>query len=610
MEHIDWIVSFVIFIFVILAIITAIPRFLPDNLKQEDLYTSKIVYSQLTENIEKYTVYSDNNYQDIFFLENIDKGRATSNFIIDENILFLDSIKKSTFYYYDANSSFEKPKTIIFKEKIIDENSLVNFQLDQGQIISFNGEAYAYQETTLKSIENYSNVYFEYVVEPQDMNVYFNYADVNNYSLCSIDQNQLKLYDQNSSGSYLVDFVDVNFSEEQYFITLKVNTNYNGEVSCVIEDYIVENNTQSSINSGQIILKNINEQFIDSFEIYKNNYLEINSNIVNTNYFDLDITGNQIDLNIFENRNLLGNLILSFENNLDYSLIENNNPGIIKDSLSKQKLVIFPNTNQLIAIIENEDVNFEISQGLEINNYDYEIEYLTDYYTWIKMDILENSQKTIYLKKVNGYQPENDFLKVYDSLTHPSTTITNQGSGLFKIDIDNTGGLELLNYEIRLDNNILSLASTTESLLITDSNFTNINKIILENKIENKYVIIEFLDNDRNLKECTVNIIDNGFNINCTNKTYLKIKITDTTEQEKSKYLKSLEKIITKEKIDDVNLDVIDNYNYFIKLYNNKQNIEIGNYGYSGDFKILEKISKYLNEKGQEEIVKVLIKPN
>ncbi len=226
------------------------------------------------------------------------------------------------------------------------------------------------------------------------------------------------------------------------------------------------------------------------------------------------------------------------------------------------------------------------------------------------MDILENSQKTIYLKKVNGYQPENDFLKVYDSLTHPSTTITNQGSGLFKIDIDNTGGLELSDYEIRIDNNILSLSSTTESLLITDSNFTNVNKIILENKIENKYVIIEFLDKDRNLKECTVNIIDDGFNINCTSKTYLKIKITDTTEQEKSKYLKSSEKIITKEKIDDVNLDVIDNYNYFIKLYNNKENVEIGNYGYSGDFKILEKISKYLNEKGQEEIVKVLIKPN
>ncbi len=609
MEHIDWIVSFVIFVFVILAVITAIPKFLPETSFQEDAQFSNLVFSKLIDNIIIYNFYTDSNYnQTYLLLLDNNYGRANSNYVIEDDYLYGTILNNSKFYNFN---SLEIPtKTNIFKESFLDTNNLKNIEIISGEIINFEGEAYAFEDTTIESKQNYSNIFGEYIIEPVDVNIYFNYQDNDNYSLCELKENNLKLYDKNISGLYLIDNVDVNL-DDYWYINFNFKSNFLGEAECKINDYQINNNTQSSINSGKIIIKNKQEHYIDRLTLFFDNSL-IEDAKIQTNYYDFLIDNNNIEIDLFYNRETFGKITLNYQDTLNYSLKENH-PVVIKNSLNEHKFIGFPNTPEFLIIIEEDEEIEIILEDLQINHYDYEIEEDESFYIWINMDIDQNSMKTIYLKKTDGFQPEDSFLKDYNSQTNPDVTVYNLGNNLYRLEIENTSEDDLINHEVRIPNNVINVTTINDSLLFSDKSFETEQNIQIINKLENKYLLFNFLDINNRKTNCLIEITNGNLKIyDCDRKTIVKSRIREEIQENPIvNFYKEKETLITYEKIQDYNINNEDNEDdYYINIFNNKENIEIGNYGFVGNFKLFERISKYLNQNGEEEIVKVLIKPN
>jgi len=605
MEHVDWIVSFVIFVFVILAVITAIPRFLPGITNQEDLYTSKMVYSSLVEKIDSYNLFTDENESYIYFLNlPLEKGRGNSSYLLSDNIAYGILNKEARFYYFDANET--NTKTKIFSEKFLEDN-LNYFQINQGNLITFKGDGFLTENSEIESLSNHNNFFSEFVFEPKDANVYFNYIDDNEYSLCSLKNNNLSLYDKNSSGDFLIDNINVNF-DQNYWITLEITSRYSGYVNCTINNYILENNNQSAVNTGKIKIENSDDLFVSDFIIYKENNLLKDNNYIETYNFDININDNVSEVELFEERDSLGKINISFLNSLDITDINNNQPGVVKNNIEEDKIIIFPNIKETIIVNDSEIINFTL-ENINLNYYDYEIEFDTNYYIWIKTDILENQIKTLYLRKIDGYQVDDNFTKSYNPSTHPTVTITDLLNNYYEIEIDNTGGSNLSDYEIRISNDIIGVLTTEDSLFISDNIYDQEENLYLVNKEKNKFVSLNFFDVNNERVDCDVGLIAEGFTIDCNQKTFIKLRINDVIEQYPNiKYFKEKKQIINFEKIEPLLIE--NTYDSFINIYNNKQNVKIGDFGFSGDFKIFENFTLYLNDKGQEEIVKVLIKPN
>lgn len=503
MEHIDWIVSFVIFVFVILIVITAIPKFLPEITSQEEIYTSKLIFSNLTEKIDTYNIFSENKEKSqMYFLEiQEENGRANHNYIYDSGMLYGNIIGEGKFYVFDSNKV--NTKTLIFKENFIDENNLKYVIKNDGRIINFKGEAYAFENTEIETINNYSNFYLEFIMEPKDVNIYFNYQNSSNYSVCELKNNLLKLYDVSSSITTLSGTIDINSIKENLWVNFSIYSNYNGKVECKINNYSVNSNTHNSTKEGKIFIKNYEDYFISSLEIYYNNFLLKNENEIETYNYRIVNNGSIMTINAYDNDIRIGQITVNLIDGLYTNQIENDNPALIINNYYEHKAILFPNTKEMLIILEPTPYDFTINEDLNID--------------------------------------------IYDN-----------------------------------------------------------NKIYLKNSNLNKYVLLDFFKIDGQKTLCIVNITDQySFNLDCKYKTFIKIRIEDQNiSPSKINYFKAKEEMITFEKI-------INYYSeYYIKIYNNKENIEIGENKFTGNYKLLEKVSKYLNNKGQEEIVKVLIKPN
>jgi hypothetical protein len=606
MEHVDWIVSFTIFIFVILGVITAIPNFLPDITTQEEIKTSKLLYSSLLEEIEVINISVDDNQEIYTFMLDSNYGRANSNYVLEDNVVYGTVYKNSKFYKFSANNTLTK--TLLLKEEFLDTNNLKMFDIEQGEVITFNGEGYVFQESIIASKENYSNFYAEYIIEPTDLNIYFNYQSENNYSLCGINNNKFYLYDKNLSGEYLIEEIDIDV-DLNLWINFIFKSNYKGEVFCKIGDYLVDNNFQTSVNFGKIIINNESEHYANSFRIYQDNYLKKDNNIIETNFFDLNLNDtNTASINLYDNREEFGKININFNTQLNIGPIIDNFPAIIKDDNDNHKLVIFPNTKEFIIVNDNQDLNFTLENDLKLNYYDYELIEDTNLFLWTKVNLPEDDIFYIYIYKTNGYTSENDFEKIYDAETHPNITINEISSQKYKLDVNNLGKEAQNNYEIKIpvDNTNISIG---DSLLITDIDYNLEEKIVLINKDENKFVNFYFIDGENVKNNCQTNILQDNFSINCPEKTYIKGRIEDSIEEYPTiKINNSLEQLITSEKIEEYLLE--DNDNYYVRIYNQKENIELSQREIFGNFSLFERITKYLNEKGEEEIVKVLIKPN
>lgn len=605
MEHIDWIVSFTIFIFVILGVITAIPNFLPDITTQEEIKTSKILYSSLVQEISTNKISVDENTGVYTFVLPEEIGRGNTNYLLEDDFVYGSFKNQATFYKFDAEKT--ETKTLLYKEDFLDINNLKIFNVTSGEMISFNGQGYVLRETILESKINHSNFYAEYIFEPVDLNIYFNYENENSYSFCGINNNKFYLYDRNLSGNYLIEEVDVNFSSN-FWINLIFKSNYKGEVFCKINEHVLDNNFQTSINPGKIIINNLDEHYANSFRIYSDNYLRKENGFIETYFYDANIIDTEtVSLNVYnDSRELFGKLDINFNQAINNDTVTYNFPAIIKNAIDQHKLVLFANTKEFILINENQDFNLSFQEDLKLDYYQYEIPEDVNVNIWTKVNLPEDDIKYIYLYKTEGYQTNTDFNKVHDPETHPGITINEISTNKYKIEIDNTGKAAQTDYEVKIPADLTTI-SIGDSVLITDVDYNLEEAIVLVNKNKNKFLQLYFFDIENKKKECFVDILENNFSINCPEKTFIKARIEDTIkEYPEIKINNSLEKIITYEKIQDFSLD----NDFYIKLYNEKENVELSSQRFFGNFSLFERISKYLNEKGEEEIVKVLIKPN
>jgi hypothetical protein len=606
MEHIDWLVSFTIFLFVILSVMIAIPRYLPEITDREDIQASSIVFSTLTENIEsyKFIISNDNNIHTYFLEIDNNRGRANTNYVLDNNVVYGIINKKAKFF--DFNSNQITTKTLLLEENFFDENNLRYFKKNSGFIINFQGEPYLLEDTEIETKQNYSDFIAEYIIEPRDVNIYFNYIDFENYSLCQLQEDSLRLYDRTSLGEVLIGEVNDLVLDNNFWINIKFGSNFSGNAFCQIKESIIDNDSQNSIHDGKIVLKNKDEQYVSNLKLYYDNHLKRTNNNIQTRYLDVNSINNSLSIKLFdENRLGLGDFNLNFNQDLIYDHINDNRPGILKNASQEHKFIVFPNINEFIIVNENEDINF-LSSDFKINYYDYEIENDGNIYLWIKTDVLEDEIKSIYLKKIEGFEPENSFAKDYNSISHPNISVTDLLNGYYEIEIDNSGNEELIDYEIRISNDIISLGSINESLHITDKIYSLEENIVLLNKNNNKYLLFDFFDINNNKTECDISLVDYGFTLNCSNKTYIKIRSSEQiTSYPRIIKTKSKDKIITYEKTQNYTPE-----GYYINIYNNKENISIGEERSIGNLSIFERITTYLNENGEEEIVKVIIKPN
>lgn len=609
MEHIDWIVSFIIFVFVILIVILTIPKFLPEARLNSDVQTPQLILSDLKENIKVYNIFTNNEDKDIFFLK-IDQtnGKLTSSYVLDSNILYGTILKNTKFFNYDAN--YYKIKTKTFQENFYDTSNLKNITLISGNIINFDGDSFIFENSKFETKENFSNIYGEFVFEPVDINLYFNYEDENNFSKCRLEGNNLSLYDTNLDGSFNIssEIIDLNLN----WATLNFQSNFKGHAFCEIGEVKIENNSQTSINNGKIIVENKEGYYVSRLNLFYDNYLKEENDEIETSYLNYKVDNTKIEVNFFkENRVDLGKIDFLFEDNITYEVLENK-PIIFKDTEENHKLIGFPNTKAFfIKVLEEDEIEINLNNNFKINGLDYEIEFLEEeYFIWTLVDINASESLELYLKKVEGYDPLNSFSKDHTSENHPDITVEEISNDWFKINVENNSLIDLEGYEIKIPNNLINVSSLDDSLLIYTSNLIEENTLTLKNKENPIYILLNFykLENNR-ASDCFIDVKDNGFFIkNCSQDTVIKVNILEEIKEIPNiSYYVDRESIITYEKIKNLESIIP---NYYINIYNDIENIEFGNYGFIGDFQIFERSAKYLNKNGNLEIVKVLIKPN
>jgi len=183
----------------------------------------------------------------------------------------------------------------------------------------------------------------------------------------------------------------------------------------------------------------------------------------------------------------------------------------------------------------------------------------------------------------------------------------------YKIDITNNENKELTNYVIRIPSSTMGLGDD-DSLWITDNLFDegikeNSLKLMLPGKYGNSYVTLNIVDEYGNTQSCGIRVIDPTLIriSDCDSNVIFKFRFKEgyiLSQYPDIKIINNKTQIITSEKIN--NLQPVD---YFLSLINNDVNIEKGiNRNTFGG--IYQTYSKYLDQKGIEKVVRVLIKPN
>lgn len=504
MDYIDWIVSFMIFLFVTLTIIFAVPKFLPDSINKEEVYTSEMIFTELVDKLPTYKMFYENKTQPhIYFLlmqESHQQGRGNHNFYLKENLLFGKLKENASFFVFESDNLTSK--TLIFQEKFLDQSLLKNFELKNGSITNFKGEAHATANTSIQTTQEFQSFYAEFVMEPRTTTVSFNHQNENNYYACEIENEKLKLFKKVSGTRTDIDEKNLNPETlEKEYINLIIKNDANN-IFCEIDSIkVIDNQTKKNINS-KITLSNEQDYFLSDFYLYHSDFLEItqidNWSVKLSEELELYKIDSENNLYVVNNSQKIIKIL--FDKNFSY--LENTNALVLEDAQQNLIAVGFPNLNEFIIVFEK--------------NESYTIEKLEN------VNIDSNSQNHIYFKKDNNY---------------------------YLFDIFNQNNQEL---------------------------------------------------------ECEITYPDeNSFSVSCDEDAYVIVRVEENNKPiTKFSYYLIDQEIITYEKLKEINTQD------FINLYSRKQNLKIGELKYLGDLKLYENIANYLNEKGEEEIVKVLIKPN
>ena len=413
MEYVDWVMSFGIFIIVFVGIIIALPNFLPDINLQENTYTAKSVYSSLFEEINTYTVINNEDLEIhpfSIYLEN-SSGRSNGISVVNNNIAYGLVQNKTKFYNFEAYD-INTNKILLVNEDFEDYNYLDSFILELGEVTFSNGSLNLNNLANLKTISSFLDYTGNLDFKADNINLYFNYINTNNYYLCEVTNEDISFFKNIDGNVSKIGFLDYTKTEAWNNISFGF---IDGNVFCGINKQLLTTTNNLDQNLSYIKIEaNDTNSYIDNFKIYKNPDLSVDPNT------------NQIkttDLNITVQNNILQINALNFDFNLNYfsnlSFEPNNQIINIKDEEDITRTTIFPNTNEFwFNINKEEDINIS-SDNLQQKNYDYYIEDDgTNFYVWTKLDLKGNETKTIYLYK-QGNNPQNgdevfDFFDDFD----------------------------------------------------------------------------------------------------------------------------------------------------------------------------------------------------
>lgn len=211
-----------------------------------------------------------------------------------------------------------------------------------------------------------------------------------------------------------------------------------------------------------------------------------------------------------------------------------------------------------LKIYKNQSLQYTQTNKLYVPNYSLPIYYSTD------GDTTPTSITSDYV-----------FVRKYVS-TQPTINVSYINNNTYKVDITNNTANDLNNLQIKIPNNILEIASKSESLVLTNDYFKKNSSLKFTNN-NNENVVFNFFDKYNNTIDCDLTASSNGnININnCQDDATVKLRFSRTEIQNnypKINIIKTKENIITKEKLDLLDL-FSKNLPYFIEDFNSEYSL-------------------------------------
>ena len=465
MQYIDWIISSIVFLMIIVTVLSYIPENLPISDNSEDIFIANSIYNNINTNTKVYDIINtDTNNSEVvpylLILDSYDNNYGLSDsFSFREDNLVYGVLKEET-NFYNIDKNINNIGTPIFSESFNDNNYLESFEVKDGTNPIINYEALELAvDTNISTINSFYDFNSTININCFNLNIYFNYVDDDsNYLKLEITGSNQKLFNCTSISCTLL---DSNYSyKNTEWRKVYFGSNSSNSAFAIIDDIKVEGDLDYNINNGKIIFETIDDlTYIDDFKIYKINDLviDIDNNLIQSNNFNFEIDDNIVTTNIVNNKynNIAGSFDFNLENNI--SLEDNNkNIKIITNSFEDNKLILFPNTKEFwVNIDSDEEIDFNFS-NLDLNSIQYYIEDNNDDFNiWLKLNLEASSTKTIYISKNSCFDSNGDkifeFFDDFDEDTLDTTKWNSFGEEFGTITTSN-GELTISNTSASADN--------------------------------------------------------------------------------------------------------------------------------------------------------------
>jgi hypothetical protein len=502
MQYIDWIISSIVFLMIIVTVLNYIPENLPINDSSEDLFISNSIYNSINNITKTYNIIdtsnSNNTYDDncnntnvnintyLLILDSNDYNYGISDsFSFIENNLVYGVLKDET-NFYNIDKNLNNIGTLVFSENFNDNNYLDNLEVIDG-----NNPIITYEVLELDTNTNVStiNSFYDFNstinINCFNLNIYFNYIDSDsNHLKLVISGSKQDLYNCTTSTS--CNLLDSNYSyKNTEWRKIYFGSTSNNSVFAIIDNLLLESDVDYNLNSGKIIIETVDEKtYIDDFKIYKNNdiYIDSDNNNILLNNFNFNIDNNIVNINLVNNKynNIAGGFDFNLEDNI---IIEDNNKDIkiLKNNLEENKIILFPNTKEFWINIDNdEEIDFNFS-NLDLNSLPYYIEDdNNEYIIWLKLNLEADSTKTIYISKNSNFDSNGDLVFEFFDNFEEDTLNTDKWNihGSEYGTITTTNGELIISNTSGISENYIGISSSsnyidTEKVLHTRSKITS-----------------------------------------------------------------------------------------------------------------------------------------
>lgn len=660
MDYIDWIISSAIFFIVLLAVIVTVPNYVNITDSSESVITAE---SALNNSVDAVTIFEIiNNTTDFentpYLITSGTQGRCESACLVNGAKIYGVAYDKGYFYSFQSTESINNiPGILIKKEDFQDFNYLDTFTLEDGMTPSIdNGQLILASDTNLLT----NNYYFDFNgflnFDSNNLKVYFNYQDEENTYVCDINANGFSVVKINSGSTTIEDYAIA----EKNTIWRKANfgSTRNGLVFCSVDEYLA-NYQDTETTSGKIKIQSIDAggTNIDNIYIYENKNLISDSATRNIFTYDLNANLNATDIQVdfLSSTVPLASITASYSVNL--TVPDTNNIAIITDENQNTRGAFFPQTKEFwLYVLSGEELVMSIDKNL--NNYEAgSINGIIKYPEFYSNPDMNYRIPITIIPYENITSDTNIQIDINFQTAFDDQNITSSGDGNTAVqECDQDNNCTAVDYDISY-NDISKIATMTLNLSAGDANIPrnfylyfssttidNKDAGLVENEVpkeyeqmtcqeegeiqvtsSNDFYIYNYRSGEQDLSilqdvfdensvsksDCNIEVEDQTLIIKeCENNSIIKIRFREGKLDEVAKdypqvlIIKSKENIITKEKINVME----DSNQFFIAIENQATNINIDSNRF-GVGSIIEKYQEYLNEYGQNELVKFLIKP-